>query len=216
MSSYRTRQLFALSSWFDNHKEIIPAETSVSIVSTGELERVSSLKTANQVLAVAEIPLLKGASVNFKNLILMLDDISDPGNLGTIIRTADWFGITRIICSEGCVDVYNPKVIQATMGSVFRMEISYCNLDEVLKNVPDATPVYGALLKGSNVFTAKLVNEGIIIIGNESKGISSSLVPFITKKISIPSFAVSKSNSAESLNAAIATAIVLAEFRKRK
>lgn len=214
-SSYQTKHIFAISSWLEEHTENISSETLINNVSAKELERISSLKTANQVLAVAEIPEKKASSKPSNNLTLMLDDISDPGNMGTIIRTADWFGIQRIICSENCVDIYNPKVIQATMGSIFRLEIQYDNLERNLKDLPDTTPVYGTLLEGSNVFTTNLINKGIIIIGNESKGISSILLPFITKKISIPRFASLKSNSAESLNAAIATAIVLAEFRKR-
>ncbi len=150
-----------------------------------------------------------------KNLVLMLDNISDPGNLGTIIRTADWFGVQHIICSENCADVYNPKVVQATMGSIFRIKIQYKMLKKILQTLPVKIPIYGTLLDGNNIYEADLEKNGVILIGNESHGISENLFPFVTKKIRIPGYSPEKSSSAESLNASIAAAIVLAEFRRR-
>jgi TrmH family RNA methyltransferase len=145
----------------------------------------------------------------------MLDSISDPGNLGTIIRTADWFGIQDVVCSENCVDVYNPKVVQATMGSIFRVKTHYQKLEEILRNIEYVVPVFGALLDGDNIYEADLENNGFILIGNESHGITKSLLPFVKKKIRIPVYSPEKSSSAESLNASVAAAIVLAEFRRQ-
>lgn len=146
-------------------------------------------------------------------LILMLDNISDPGNMGTIIRTADWFGVQHIICSENCVDVFNPKVVQASMGSIFRVKIHYKKSEEFLQNISVGIPIYGTLLNGKSIYETHLSRNGIILIGNESHGISTHLLPFIKSKISIPGF--SKGKSAESLNASIAASIVLAEFRRQ-
>ena len=146
----------------------------------------------------------------------MLDEIKDPGNMGTIIRTADWFGISNIICSNECVDVYNPKVVQATMGSLARVSIFYTNLESYLQKIPAETRVYGTVMDGKNIYETKLKNRGLILIGNESKGVSAKLKPFITDNISIPSFPVSEERSTESLNASIAAAIVCAEFKRNR
>ena len=142
-------------------------------------------------------------------VVMEFDDIQDPGNFGTIIRTADWFGITNIICSEDCVEVYNPKVIQATMGSLFRVNVFYTNLGTFFSKNSDLT-VYGALLDGDNVCQQKLKSKGsVLLMGNESNGISQKLIPFVTKKITIPKF-----GKAESLNVATATAILCYEYRR--
>jgi len=139
----------------------------------------------------------------------VLDGLQDPGNLGTIIRTAEWFGINEIICSKDTVDCFNPKVIQATMGSLFRVQCHYSDLPLILKR--HEIPIYGTLLKGENVYREQLSQSGFIVIGNESKGISEEIQNLITHPIFIPSFGQSK---AESLNASVASAIVLAEFRR--
>jgi TrmH family RNA methyltransferase len=168
------------------------------------------------VLALVEVPQqLNFAKSIFEKLILVLDEIKDPGNLGTIIRIADWFGISDIVCSNHSVDAYNPKVVQATMGSIARVNLRYTNLFEFLKNIPTDFPIYGTLLNGENIYNQTLSKNGIIIIGNESKGISDDILPFITNKLYIPSYAENLNNKAESLNASIATAIVCAEFKKR-
>jgi TrmH family RNA methyltransferase len=194
-------------------------------IKENELERISSLTTPNEVLAVCEIPNYKlDIGLLSNKLSLVLDTIQDPGNLGTIIRIADWFGIENIICSNETVEVYNPKVIQATMGSISRVKVHYAALskffEEMKTKAPDL-PVYGALLDGDNLYKAELAAKGIILIGNESKGISPELIPCITSKIRIPSFATQAAgfqappSAAESLNAAIATSIICAEFRRR-
>ena len=150
---------------------------------------------------------------------MVLDDIKDPGNLGTIIRIADWFGISSIICSTETVDAFNPKVVQATMGSISRIKLHYTNLTEFLKTQTSSIkmPIYGALLDGLSIYSEKLSPEGLIVIGNESKGISVGVQKFVTNNIRIPSFSHFKNNigEAESLNAAIATSIICSEFRRR-
>ncbi len=202
-SDYEVETIFATSSWLKNNssKEAIH-------VTEKELSQLSSLKTPNEVLAVVkqkETQLLDLKST----ITIALDHIQDPGNLGTIIRTADWFGVKNIICSEDCVDVYNPKVIQATMGSLFRVNVVYTDLKEFFDEYKDLT-VYGALLEGDNVYNVKLKSEGaVLLMGNESKGIAEELIPYVTNKIAIPKF-----GNAESLNVGIATAIICFESKR--
>ena len=148
-------------------------------------------------------------------LILALDAVQDPGNLGTIIRIADWFGIKNIICSQGTVDVYNTKTIQSTMGALARVRIHYVNLKEVLDICSrNDYPIYGTFLDGSSIYNAKLTNYGIIVMGNEGNGISDEIEKVISDKLLIPSYPVGELTS-ESLNVAVATAIVCSEFRRR-
>ena len=166
---------------------------------------------------MAEIPAAEPEEVSFKSeLTLMLDGISDPGNLGTIIRTADWFGVKNIICSEESTDAFSPKAVQSAMGSLFRVNVFYEVLPRFLKNILiHHIPVYGTLLEGKNIYSEKLSANGIILIGSESHGISEELIPFITNKITVPSFPVVENKKADSLNAAMATAIVCSEFRRK-
>ncbi|MFZ4401601.1 MAG: TrmH family RNA methyltransferase [Bacteroidales bacterium] len=211
---FKIIEIFAVKEWLSLHK--IADHIAVTEVSVSELERISGLTTPNMVVALLEIPQTKfiDAAV-FDKLILMLDEIKDPGNLGTIIRIADWFGISNIICSNHTVDVYNPKVVQATMGSIARVNVQYTDLKAFLQTLPKDIPVYGTLLNAENIYTKELSKNGIIMIGNESKGIADDLLPFITQKLFIPSYAENSGNKAESLNASVATAIVCAEFKRR-
>ena len=146
-----------------------------------------------------------GKPVVKNHCILALDGIQDPGNMGTILRIADWFGINQLVCSMDCVDIYNTKVVQSTMGSITRVQCWYTNLNEWLAGVE--VPIYGALLNGKNVYDVEKMKEGIIVIGNESKGIRSDVFSFITHPVTIP-----KKGSAESLNAAVATGIILSHL----
>jgi TrmH family RNA methyltransferase len=189
-------------------------------VKAAELERISALSTPNEAIAVCEIPVYDLNPILLKDkLTLVLDDIKDPGNLGTIIRIADWFGIENVICSKDTADVFNPKVVQATMGSIARIQVHYIDIADFIKEQAKELnlPVYGALLDGKNIYTEKLSPAGLIVIGNESRGISDKIQVLITHRISIPSFSHYKSGSgeAESLNAAIATSIICSEFRRR-
>ena len=217
-SSVTVKQIYTTSQFLRTHK--IDNFIERFEIKESELERISSLATPNEVLAVCQIPIYNLAIESLKDeLTLVLDDIKDPGNLGTIIRIADWFGIETIICSPHSADIYNPKVVQATMGSIARIKIHYLDLVEFFNN-PESkilNPSYGAVLDGENIYTKQLSSKGLIVIGNESKGISENILPYITDKISIPSFTHFKSGrgEAESLNAAIATSIICSEFRRR-
>ena len=173
--------------------------------SPNEMQRISSLKNSSDILAVLRMPTL--VSPIIKHRVICLDNIQDPGNLGTIIRIADWFGITSIIASEQTADCYNPKTIQATMGSIFRVSISYCNLTEILKDLK--TPIYGAVMDGSSIQEMTMEPEGVLVIGNEGKGISEELMPYLSHRISIP-----RTGGAESLNAAVACGILVAKWNR--
>lgn len=184
------------------HFEIKNIETL--LISEKELEQISGLKTPNKVIAVLR-QIDQKREIDKNKLILALDGIQDPGNMGTILRIADWFGIIDIVCSPNTVDVYNPKVIQSSMGSIFRVQVQYTDLKHWLANC--SLPIYGALLEGENVYKKELSSSGVLIMGNEGSGISASLLPVITNPISIPSF-----GQAESLNVSVATGILLSEF----
>ena len=180
------------------------------------LSRASLLKTPQEVLAVFEQPHYEfDTNVTDQSLCLALDDVQDPGNLGTIIRIADWFGIEHIFCSSGTADVYNPKTIQATMGAIVRVKLHYCNLPDFLKSASQKnTPIFGTFLDGENIYTQELPANGIIIMGNEGNGISKQIAEMVTHRILIPNYPQGCETS-ESLNVAVATAIVCAEFRRR-
>jgi len=173
-------------------------------VTSDELSRISSLKSPNQVLAVFKRPHFTDTLTLKNNISLLLDGIQDPGNMGTIIRCADWFGVKNIICSRDCADVYSAKVVQATMGSICRVRIEYVDLISFLKNYPEI-PVYAATLTGKELNKFISIKEGFLLIGNESKGIDSLLLSFANHTIRIPG-----KGGAESLNAGVATGILLA------
>jgi TrmH family RNA methyltransferase len=209
-------RIFALPEWIESYSAQIPKIINITEITEKELERISTLKTPNQVLALINIPEPADIEIPlpYENIILMLDNISDPGNMGTIIRTADWFGIHNILCSENCVDIYNPRVVQATMGSLFRVNVHYISFEKYLKGLPKNVPVYAAVLDGDNLYESEL-NVGYVIIGNESHGVSQNLMPFVNKKIKIPDYPNGRSTAAESLNASVAAALVMAEFRRK-
>ena len=189
------------------------AETEVIEVTDEELKKVSFLQHPQQVLAVFKQATSGDYSINTSELSLALDGVQDPGNLGTIIRIADWFGITHIYCSQDTADVYNPKVVQATMGSIARVKVEYGDLLGLVESLPADVPVYGTLLDGDNIYQQKLENHGLIVMGNEGKGISPALVKKVNHKLLIPNFPEGRA-TADSLNVAIATAITCSEFRR--
>ena len=178
-------------------------------ITMDDLKRMSTLKTPNKVLAVFDIP--KSPDISLEHWILVLDGVQDPGNLGTIIRLSDWYGIPHIICSENSVDCYNPKVVQATMGSIARVGIHYLDLKTWLGEYP--YEVFGAVLDGSNIYTLDLPQKGVLLLGSESHGISNDLLAWIQHRITLPQFGLP---SAESLNLAMATAICLSEIRRNE
>lgn len=183
------------------------------VVTEDELRKVSFLQHPQQVLAVFPIKDKQKEAVVEKKLYLALDGVQDPGNLGTIIRIADWFGITRIFCSRDTADVYNPKVIQATMGSVARVDVVYVDLAELFGSLPDGYPVYGTFLDGEDIYKKPLTSHGIIVMGNEGKGISPAIGELVNNRLLIPNFPKGR-DTADSLNVAIATAITCSEFRR--
>lgn len=183
------------------------------LVTEEELHRLSFLQHPQEVLAVLEIPQDSDIPHLSSSLSLALDGVQDPGNVGTIVRIADWFGIDTIYCSPDTADVYGTKVVQATMGSLAHVHIIYTDLVELLSHT--TIPVYGTLLDGRNIYKEELSEEGIIVMGNEGSGISEPVRRLITKRLLIPNYHVSGDETAESLNVAIATAITCAEFRRR-
>ena len=205
--------LITKSSWLATQGDIFAKE--LIIAEENDIERVSLLKTPQDVLAVFRQPQYKLDNIALKNeLSLVLDGIQDPGNLGTIIRIADWFGIKRLICSQETADVYNPKTVQASMGAIARVHVFYESLPERLDEM-EGIPIYGAFLEGKNIYTETLPSSGLIVVGNEGNGISPAVEKRITKKLYIPNYPP-EAESAESLNVAVATAIVCSEFRRKQ
>lgn len=180
-----------------------------------DMERISQLKTATDTLAVVEQPRYR-LDVDPKMLILALDGVQNPGNLGTIIRLADWFGIRDIVCSKECADCYNPKVVQATMGAILRVRVHYVDdLARLLLSARDkGMPIYGTLLTGKNIYTTEVENRGIVVMGNEGRGVSEECQATLTHHLLIPPYPANQPTS-ESLNVAMATGIILSEFRRR-
>lgn len=197
-------------------RESLFAEEQAVQVTAHEMERLSLLKTPTSALAVVEIPHYRIDNATLrKQLVLALDEVQNPGNLGTIIRIADWFGIEHILCSRGTADCFNPKVVQATMGAILRVNIHYCDLDAYLRTEHQVgTPIYGTFLEGENIYQAPLTSTGIILMGNEGRGVTPATAQSVSHKLLIPPYPADR-RSSESLNVAIATGIVCAEFRRR-
>lgn len=205
--------LSANAAWVDRQRR---SGVEVDEVTDEELKRASFQETPQQVLAVFK-QLTYEVDVNEvarKQLCLVLDDVQNPGNLGTIVRLADWFGIEHIFCSKGCADIYNPKTVQATMGGIARVQVHEADLPELLSRLDKDIPVYGTFLDGENMYGKELENRGLIVMGNEGKGVSKEVAAFVTERLYIPNYPEGRETS-ESLNVAIATAIVCAEFRRR-
>lgn len=198
-SDFILKELFVTEGIFKNIQ-------NRNLISKNELKKISALTNPNNSLAVFQIP--KEEKIIENGLTLTLDSIRDPGNLGTIIRLCDWFGIKNLVCTEDTVDLYNPKVLQATMGSIARVNVSYLDLNQFLSQTK--LPVFGTFMNGENIYKTELPQKGIIVLGNEANGISVEIEKFITKKITIPRFG----NPTESLNVAAAAAVVLSEFRR--
>ena len=205
------QRIIATSEWYKVKKI-----SEDIVVTEDEIRKVSFLQHPQDVLALFGLPEMEELPVERlrDHLTLALDDVQDPGNLGTIIRLADWFGIEHILCNLGTADAYSPKVVQATMGSIARVKLHYTNLAEYLKQLQNTVPVYGTFLDGNNLYAEKLSPSGIIIMGNEGNGISEQVERYVTKRLLIPSYPAERP-TAESLNVAIATAITCAEFRRK-
>lgn len=203
-SDFKLQKLYTTNPIFK-----IPEEYIIEI-SENELKKISSLKTPNTALAIFYIP--EAIEINTNALIIALDDVRDPGNLGTIIRLCDWYGIEDLICSSNTVDCYNPKVVQATMGSLSRVNITYLDLENFMSSI-NSVSIFGTFMEGDNIYSSNLTENGIIVLGNEANGISKEIKARVNKQITIPQFGHNKQT--ESLNVANAVAIVLSEFRRR-
>ncbi len=189
------------------------SRTELEIVSEREMERISQLKSANRALALVEMPRRELHPEELSSqLSIMLDGVQNPGNLGTIIRLADWFGIESVICSPDSADCFNPKVVQATMGAILRVKVHYCPLPPLIQSLN--VPIYGAMLEGENIYHANLSPTGVIVMGNEGQGVSPEVQSLITQRLYIPPYPTDQTSS-ESLNVAIATAVICSEFRRR-
>lgn len=198
-SDFVIKHVYATNEWLSKHSSMAAPVTEIS---PSELINISNLQTPNEVLVIAKQKVLSREPVLPNNITLALDGIQDPGNFGTIIRIADWFGINQIVASEDSVEEYNPKVVQSTMGSICRVDVWYKDLPQWIEQIQ--VPVYGALLNGQNVYELKAIKEGLLVIGNEAKGIRELLKTKITHRVTIP-----KIGGAESLNAAVATGIIV-------
>ena len=208
--------IVATADWL--HGKHIAEHTEVIEVTEEELKKVSFLQHPQQVLAIFKQTSKSQqafSQLDYSQLNLVLDGVQDPGNLGTIIRIADWFGIEHIYCSQDTADVYNPKVVQATMGSIARVKVEYGDVLNLIESLPADIPVYGTLLDGNNIYQQKLENRGFIVMGNEGKGISPALAQKVNHRLLIPNFPEGRP-TADSLNVAIATAITCSEFRRQQ
>lgn len=213
LAAMQPRLVVATDSWMQG--KMFAPEAEVVTVTDEELRRVSFLMHPQEVLAVFPIPSGEKAFMpHADELMLALDGVQDPGNLGTIIRIADWFGINHIYCSPDTADVWNPKVVQATMGSIARVTVGYGPLQQLISALPDGYPVYGTLLDGHDLYAEALTATGLIIMGNEGNGISVAIRQLVNRRLLIPNYPPGRP-TADSLNVAIATAVTCAEFRRR-
>ena len=214
LATMQPSYIAAVPEWLNENRNLITAACETDIITQEELHKASLLRTPQQVIALFPIPSHKfNADIAQHELCLALDGIQDPGNMGTILRIADWFGIHDIVCSEDTVDVYNPKAVQATMGALARVKVHYADLCEILRQCQ--TPIYGTLLDGKNIYEQELGQHGFIVMGNEGKGLSQAIRNLVTQKLFIPNYPLG-TKTTESLNVAIATSIVCSEFRRRQ
>ena len=206
-------KLIATAEWLEQHGRVSGAE--VIEVSNDEMRRISFQQTPQGIMGIFRQPQHKlDTSAPERELCLALDNVQDPGNLGTIIRIADWFGIENIFCSIGTADIYNPKTVQATMGAIGRVKVHYTDLPTLLATIKDKAPLYGTFLDGEDIYQKELKNKGLIIMGNEGNGISKECGAHITERLFIPNYPIGRETS-ESLNVSVATAIICSEFRRR-
>ncbi|GAA4427392.1 RNA methyltransferase [Pontibacter saemangeumensis] len=208
-ADFELEYVFMTESFYSQHRESLPEGLAFDVVTEEELVKAGSFASNNAALAVARMPQLPPLRVNASELVIALDDIRDPGNLGTIVRIADWYGIGKIICSETCADLYNPKVIAASMGSFTRVQVHYIDLASWLQQHSGRFRVYGASLAGESIHTLHLKPEGIVVLGNEANGLRQEVAAQVNQLIKIPAF-----GKAESLNVATAAAIIMDNFRR--
>lgn len=205
--------------WIDEHPDLAERfeRYDLTAVTATEIKQMSSLTTPQEIIAIYRLPEREfDAEAATQRLVVALDGVQDPGNLGTIIRTCDWFGITDLVCSRATADAFAPKVIQATMGAISRVRVCYTDLEPLIGSLIDkGVPVYGTFLDGESIYTRELSANGLIVMGNEGNGISSAIAEMIGRRLLIPSFTAPGFETSESLNVATATAITVSEFRRR-
>src|SRR5688572_7363128 len=209
-SGFEIEKLFLTEEFYQKNSRLFPKDTAITLVTENQLVQAGTYESNNAGLALVKMKKLPPLQIKTSELVIALDDIRDPGNLGTIIRIADWYGINKIICSETCADFYNPKVIASTMGSFGRVSAYYLSLPDFFKTLPKETKIYGADMDGQNIHKIDLKPEGILVMGNEANGLRPETIPFITDLIKIPGF-----GKAESLNVATATAIITDNFFRK-
>lgn len=214
---FKPAYIAALEGWIEENREIVCC-SAIDCVTLDELQRISFVETPQQVLALFHTPDdwddVDPVEAISSDLCLALDDVQNPGNLGTIIRLADWFGIRHIFCSQGCADVFSEKTVQATMGALVHVQVHYTDLPYLISTLPESTPIYGTHLDGENIYAKSLRQHGLIIMGNEGRGVSPEVSALVTDSLYIPNYPIGRETS-ESLNVAIATAVVCSEFRRQ-
>ena len=222
-SPFRCLRLVATDEWWQSHPQYASMAAECYLATRAEMERTSLLQTPQDVLAVFSLPspstdadLAVGSNASTPSLAILLDEVQDPGNLGTIIRTADWFGVRHIYCSPGTADCYSPKVVQATMSALARVRLHYFDTrDDVCQWLQHADmPIYGTFLDGTDIYHTTLHSNGILVMGNEGRGISADVAQLVSDRLFIPHFSPDGAH-VESLNVSIATAICLSELRRR-
>lgn len=214
-SHLKIRHIIAFPTWIESHRTSL-SNISVLEATPQEMHTISNFQSLPEVIALAEIPVYYYPQEEVRTtLSLALNGIQDPGNLGTILRVADWFGIRHILCDHNCASAYNPKCIQASMGAIFRVKPYYLELPQTIQELKtDDYPIFGTFLDGKNIYTTTLAARGLIIMGNEGKGISSEIEVLTDTRLTIPGFAETK-EATESLNVGVATGIILSEFKRR-
>ena len=218
LETFSCVSVIATDTWLQAHPTLSPSAEIISVTEE-ELRRVSFLQHPQQVMGVFKMPVQTADTQSLyekisQELCLALDGVQDPGNLGTIIRIADWFGIETLICSPDTADAFSPKVIQATMGSIARVKVVYTDLVSLIDQLPTDTAIYGTVLDGTDIYHQKLGSRGLLVMGNEGNGISSAVISRLTHRLLIPHYPAER-ETADSLNVAIATAVACAEFRRR-
>lgn len=219
VGAFQLEYLIVRHDWLEENRSIVAKLPSDKIFEgeKADFERMTHLSSPPEVIAVYHIPRREFHGEDIADeLVIALDDLQDPGNLGTIVRMADWFGINTIICSHSTVDIYNTKTVMATMGAISRVNVYYCDLAETLSDLSKRLPIYGTFLNGDNIFATSLSSRGVIVMGNEGRGISDEVKAVVTESITIPSFphkGQSTTSSMESLNVAMAASIVISQFK---
>lgn len=212
IDTFECRMIVATHACLESSNMPVPHGAEVYKGTRADMERISSMSNAPEVIAVMAMP-EPVAEINTSGLVVALDGVQDPGNLGTIIRACDWFGVRTIVCSRDTVDVYNSKVIQATMGALARVDVTYTDLPQWLGKLPRNIPVYGTFLDGDDIYGAELTGRGVIVMGNEGKGISAAVAEKVNRRLFIPPYP-RDARHVESLNVSMATAVILSQFRK--